>query len=137
MGHGSTAKAMAFLQSGKTTAHGVATHIYLLSRTEGFNCEIAAKFNPIDGIDAVFLEVAQGLATGFAQVTLGRTVYEFFADVAKTNLNSGVTVVGWGFDLGDAAGTRFDQSDRNGFAFVVEELGHAQFLPKNADRHGR
>jgi hypothetical protein len=37
--------------------------------------------------------------------------------------------------LGDTAGTRLDHGDRDGSAFVVEELGHAQFLPKNADGH--
>ena len=35
----------------------------------------------------------------------------------------------------DRARARLDHGDRDGPAFVVEELGHAQFLPKNADGH--
>ena len=47
----------------------------------------------------------------------------------------GVTVGAGGLELGNAAGTRLDHGDRDGFACVVEELGHAQFLPKDADGH--
>jgi hypothetical protein len=38
--------------------------------------------------------------------------------------------------LGDAARARLDQGDRDGFALLVEELGHTQLLPKDADGHG-
>ena len=40
------------------------------------------------------------------------------------------------FELGDAAGAGFDQGDRNSSALLVEELGHTQLLPEDADGHG-
>jgi hypothetical protein len=70
-------------------------------------------------------------------VTAGRLVDELLANVAESELDGVVAVGGVGFELGDAAGTRLDQSDRDGPALVVEELGHAQFLPENSDGHGR
>jgi hypothetical protein len=79
--------------------------------------------------------VAQGLAAGLGQVTLGRLVHELLADVTEAQLNGGVAVGAVGFELGNPARTRLDHGDRDGSAFVVEELGHAQFLPKNADGH--
>jgi hypothetical protein len=70
-------------------------------------------------------------------VAPGGLVHQLFADLAETDLDGAVTVAGFVLELGDAAGTRFDHGDRDGPAFVVEELGHAQFLPENADGHGR
>jgi hypothetical protein len=62
-------------------------------------------------------------------------VDELRANLAETDLHGDVAVGVEGFELGDAAGTSLDQGDRDGGAVFVEELGHAHFLPKNADGH--
>ena len=64
-----------------------------------------------------------------------RLVHELLANVTEAQLHGGVAVGAGGLELGNAAGTRLDHGDRDGFACVVEELGHAQFLPKDADGH--
>jgi hypothetical protein len=66
-------------------------------------------------------------------VTLGRLVDQLFAGVAKADLHRGIAIGVAAFELGDAAGTGLDQGDGDGSALLVEELGHAQLLPENAD----
>ena len=68
---------------------------------------------------------------------LGRLVDQLLAGFAEADLNRGVTVGVVCFELGDATGTGLDQGDGDGSALLVEELGHAQLLPENADGHGR
>ena len=62
-----------------------------------------------------------------------RLVDQFLAGFAETNLHRGITIGVIVFELCDAAGTGLDQSDRDSSALLVEELGHAQLLPENAD----
>ncbi len=69
----------------------------------------------------------------FGEVPFGRLVDQFFAGITETDLNGGITVDVRSLELGDAAGPRLDQGDRDGSALIVEELRHAQFLPKDAD----
>ena len=57
---------------------------------------------------------------------------ELISNLTKPNLYCGVTVSFRSLELCYTAGASLDQSDRNSFSFVVEELGHTQFLPKNS-----
>ena len=128
---------MAFLQTGEDAAHRVAADVDFLAGFEGCDGDRAAEFQAVDAFDAVFAQMAERIAAGFGQVAPGRFVHEFFANFTETDLDSAVAVSGLALELGDAAGSRIDQGDRDGSALGVEELGHAQFLPKNADGHGR
>ena len=68
-------------------------------------------------------------------MTPGGFVDQFLAGYAKTDLHRGVPVGVVALELGDAAGTGLDQGDGDRSALLVEELGHTQFLPENADGH--
>ena len=74
----------------------------------------------------------QGVA-GFVEVALGGLIDQLFAGFPEADLHRGVAVGVIAFELGDAAGAGLDQGDGDRFALLVEELGHAQFLPENAD----
>lgn len=135
VGHGTAAEAVALLVTSETTTDGVAAHIDLLARLKGGHGDVTTEFQTVDGVNAVFLQVAQQLVARLSQVALSGLADELFADITEAQLNGGVAVGAVGFELGNAARTCLDHGDRDGPAFVVEELGHAQFLPKNADGH--
>jgi hypothetical protein len=126
---------VALLVARETAAHGVAAHIDFLAGLEGFDRDGATQLETVDGVDAVLLEVTQQLITRLGQVALGGFIDELLADIAETELNGVIAVSAGGFELSDAAGASLDHGDRDGPALFIEELGHAQFLPKNADGH--
>ena len=136
VGHWTAAEAVALLITREATTHAVAAHVHLLASFEITNGDLVAQFEPADVIDAVFAEVAQKFLAGLGEVTLGGFVDQLVARFAEADLNGGIAVCFRCFELGDAARARLDQSDRDGFALLVEELGHTQLLPKDADGHG-
>ena len=128
---------MAFLVAGETAADRVAADIDLLAGLKSGHGDGGSQLEAVYAIDAVFAQVAQRVVAGAGQVPLGWFVDQLAADLAETELHGAIAVAGFTLELGDAAGARFDQGDRNRPAFFIEELGHAQFLPENADGHGK
>lgn len=137
VGHWASAEAMTLLITGEATTHGVAADVHLLACFEITHGDGSAKFETLQVVDAIFTQVAEHPFAGFGEVALGGLVDQLFASIAKADLDGLVAVSFGGFELGDPARPRLDQGDRDGFALLIEELGHTQFLPKDADGHGR
>ena len=137
VGHWTSTEAMALLITGEATTHGVAADVNLLACLEITHGDCATQLETLQVVDAIFTQVAEDPLAGFGEVTLGGLVDQLFACFAKTDLNGFIAVSFSGLELGNSARPRLDQSDRDGFALLVEELGHTQFLPKDADGHGR
>ena len=133
--HRAAAEAMALLVPGEAPTDGVAADVDLLAGLKGGDGNGATQFKSVDAGDAVFAQMAQRLPTRSGQVAAGGLVDELFADVSETELDGGVAVGAGGFELGDAAGASLDHGDRDGPALFIEELGHAQLLPEDADGH--
>ena len=137
VGHWAAAETVTFLVAREATPHGVAADVDFLAGFEITDGDRATEFQALNGIDAVFAKVTQQLIAGFGQVALCRAVDQLLAGAAETDLHRGIAVGVIALQLGDSTGTRLDQGDRDGFALLVEELGHSQLLPKDADGHGR
>ena len=135
--HRTATEAMTLLVTGKAASHRVAADVNLLAGFEVTHGDCTAEFQAVDVVNAVLTEVTEYTFAGFGEVPLGWFVDQLFAGVPEADLNGDVAVRFCCFELGDPARPRLDQSDRDGFALLVEELGHTQLLPKDADGHGR
>ena len=136
VGHRTPAEAVALLVASEAAADGVTADVHLLAGFEIADGDGATEFKTFNAVDAVFAQMTQKALTGFVEVTLGGLVDQLLAGFAKADLHCGITVSVVVFELGDAAGAGFDQGDRNSSALLVEELGHTQLLPEDADGHG-
>ena len=124
---------MTLLIARETTTDGVAADIDLLSGFEVTDGDRAAQLESFKAIDAVLAQVTQQGVAGFVEVTLGGLVDQLLAGFPEADLHRGIAIGVVVFELGDAAGAGLDQGDGDRFALLVEELGHAQFLPEDAD----
>jgi hypothetical protein len=124
VGSGSAAKAVTLHHSGESPAFGVADNVNYLSRLEHVNTQPLAYLELVYTVGLDFLQVA---AQAAFSVVSGKGFVSPL-DLAKSQLDRLVPVVGGGLDLGYDAGTGFDNCHADHNSIFPEHLAHAQFF---------
>ena len=116
-------------------ALGSAGHVDVIALRKRVSLDLVAHVHGIGIGKLEFLQVLLEGNASLAQVALLRLGELGLFDVLKAQLHSRVAIFFIGLLLSDGAGSRFNHSDGDHVAGLIEDLGHAHFLADDCFLH--